>query len=95
MSNNAAQETRTNHHLVFSIVILHGLNGHPQSTWTHDSKFFWPWELKNKVKNARVMVFGYNADVTSSFADNLIRIRDIGRMLVSDLVVERQEDEVF
>ncbi|EEU40088.1 uncharacterized protein NECHADRAFT_76027 [Fusarium vanettenii 77-13-4] len=75
------------------IVILHGLNGHPQSTWTHDSKFFWPWELKNKVKNARVMVFGYNADVTSSFADNLIRIRDIGRMLLSDLVVERQEDE--
>lgn len=41
------------------------------------------------------MVFGYNADVTSSFADNLIRIRDIGRMLLSDLVVERQEDEVF
>ncbi|UPK96833.1 hypothetical protein LCI18_007768 [Fusarium solani-melongenae] len=40
------------------------------------------------------MVFGYNADVTSSFADNLIRIRDIGRMLLlSDLVVERQEDE--
>ncbi|KAI8679350.1 hypothetical protein NCS57_00213000 [Fusarium keratoplasticum] len=75
------------------IVIRHGLNGHPQSTWTHETKFFWPWELKNKVKNARVMVFGYNADVTSSFADNLIRIRDIGRMLLSDLVVERQEDE--
>ncbi|KAM0429256.1 hypothetical protein ACHAPT_006470 [Fusarium lateritium] len=58
-------------------------------------EFFWPWELQNKVKNARVMVFGYNADVTSAFADNLIRIRDIGRMLLSDLVVERQEDEAI
>ncbi|KAJ4226357.1 hypothetical protein NW759_004944 [Fusarium solani] len=39
------------------IVILHGLNGHPQNTWTHDTKFFWPWELKTKVKNARVMLW--------------------------------------
>jgi hypothetical protein len=42
-----------------------------------------------------VSCFGYNADVTSSFADNLISIGGIGRMLLSDLVMERQEEEAF
>jgi hypothetical protein len=50
------------------IVLVHGLNGHPQKTWTSPKGVFWPTQLlpaSLKSSQARILVYGYNADVYS------------------------------
>jgi hypothetical protein len=48
------------------IVLVHGLNGDPRRTWTSKNGVFWPTELLPvtlKSVKARILVYGYNADV--------------------------------
>lgn len=48
------------------IVLVHGLNGDPQKTWTAKNGIFWPSQLLPEALKgapARVLVYGYNADV--------------------------------
>jgi hypothetical protein len=46
-----------------SIVFVHGFGGHRIDTWTLDG-FCWPQEyLKSKLERARIISFGYEADV--------------------------------
>lgn len=52
------------------IVLVHGLNGHPEKTWTAANGVFWPADLlpaslELKNQHANVLVYGYNADVYS------------------------------
>ncbi|OHF04402.1 LipA and NB-ARC domain-containing protein [Colletotrichum orchidophilum] len=56
------------------IVLVHGLNGHPKSTWTSSPSqdggdVFWPTDLLphslGKTR-ANILVYGYNADVYTS-----------------------------
>jgi hypothetical protein len=77
-----------------SFVFIHGLNGHPQKSWTHSTGFFWPWELQTKLKHSRVLTFGYDADIKSSFGQNFTRIKSIAASLLSGLANERISDEV-
>jgi len=75
------------------VILVHGLNGHPASTWTHRSTmFYWPWELRKHLPEARVMVYGYDADISPQFATNLIRIKGLAETFLSSLVNKRQED---
>lgn len=61
-------------------MLVHGLNGAPDSTWTATNGVFWPTDLLPvSLKNvkANVLVYGYNADVYShrsnrSASDNFI-----------------------
>lgn len=51
------------------IVLVHGLNGDPQRTWTAKNGVFWPTDLlPGSLKDARanILVYGYNADVYST-----------------------------
>ncbi|TVY39476.1 Vegetative incompatibility protein HET-E-1 [Lachnellula subtilissima] len=48
---------------ILDIVLVHGLMGNRETTWTHTSGFFWPEELSIDVVTARIMTFGYDADV--------------------------------
>lgn len=47
-----------------SIVFVHGLTGNRETTWTHTNGVFWPRELVEDIQTARIMTFGYDADVT-------------------------------
>ncbi|KAI9822370.1 MAG: hypothetical protein M1827_000089 [Pycnora praestabilis] len=51
------------------VVLVHGLNGHPYDTWTAKKpEVFWPAQLlpqNVKKEEVRVLVYGYDADVTS------------------------------
>ncbi|KAB5533630.1 hypothetical protein GE09DRAFT_1251074 [Coniochaeta sp. 2T2.1] len=54
------------------IILVHGLNGDPQRTWTASNGVFWPSDLlpdSLKTEHANVLVYGYNADVYSSRND--------------------------
>lgn len=51
--------------LAVDIVAVHGLNGDPTNTWRHSTtQHFWLQDsLPLDVKGARVLNYGYNADV--------------------------------
>lgn len=58
------------------IVFVHGLNGHPQNSWTSkNTGCFWPVDLLPDILAAqrpRILTYGYNANVTA-FTDGVSR----------------------
>jgi len=48
--------------------------------------FYWPWELRNVINEARIMMFGYDANIKVLAAKNLMEfvtmpgtyLRDLG-----------------
>lgn len=59
----------------FSIIFVHGLRGHPRSTWEDTKhkgfgpKVFWPEQfLAPDLPRARIWTYGYNANVIGFFA---------------------------
>ncbi|CAG7985244.1 unnamed protein product [Penicillium salamii] len=58
------------------IVFVHGLNGHPQNSWTSKvTGCFWPVDLLPDILAAqrpRILTYGYNANVTA-FTDGVSR----------------------
>lgn len=54
------------------IVFVHGLFGHRESTWTglQNKSILWPRDLLSAdVPNARILTFGYDADVAKLGAE--------------------------
>jgi hypothetical protein len=52
-----------------SIVAIHGLTGHWRQTWTHDNGACWLTDfLPDQFPNARIMAYGYNANIFLSKA---------------------------
>ncbi|EXU94511.1 ankyrin repeat protein, partial [Metarhizium robertsii] len=75
------------------IVFIHGLNGHPKDTWSHNvTGFFWPWELRKELETVRVMTFGYDASF-DNVTKNFIRIKDIAAAFTDSLVNKRRTTE--
>ncbi len=82
----------------YSLVLIHGLNGHFMETWTWkegDQKVFWPEKLlpdpKKGVPNTRVLSFGYNGDIDQNTC--IAGIPDIATTLLSWLKPKRRECE--
>lgn len=74
---------------------MHGLNGNPHNTWTSvKSKVFWPAQLLPPLleeEKARVLVYGYDADVTS-FTDGVShdKIHNHAEHLTAELAANRR-----
>lgn len=81
---------------VADIVFVHGLTGNRESTWTDkESGTFWPAQLLPKdVPKARIMTFGYDADVVHFWAmASQNRIGDHASNLVNSLAQLRERTE--
>ena len=80
------------------VVFVHGLNGDPKKTWTsRDSDVFWPEKLLPRFveeQKVRVLVYGYDADVTSfrggSGGVTKDKIHNHAESLVADLFANRR-----
>ncbi|RDA85220.1 hypothetical protein CP532_3265 [Ophiocordyceps camponoti-leonardi (nom. inval.)] len=79
------------------IVLVHGLNGSPQKTWTASNGVFWPLDLlpaSLRGTPANVLTYGFNADVYSrkhgggSASDNFIHQH--AQTLVTSLTLFRK-----
>ncbi|KAI9738429.1 MAG: hypothetical protein M1834_008932 [Cirrosporium novae-zelandiae] len=79
-------------HPLVDVVFVHGLNGHPEKTWsTKDT--FWPKDLLPiavEDTRARVLMYGYDANVTA-FTDGTSkdRIHNHAEHLVASLYANR------
>ncbi|KAH7322883.1 Alpha/Beta hydrolase protein [Stachybotrys elegans] len=81
------------------IVLVHGLNGSPDKTWTADNGVFWPLDLlpaSLRGAPANVLVYGYNADVYArrvdrSASDNFIHQH--AQTLVTSLALYRRSED--
>jgi hypothetical protein len=72
--------------------MVHGLNGDRIKTWTQDGCFWLRDLLPDKLPGARVMTFGYNADLAMNYST--LGIRDHATVLLSSLRDKREEPEV-
>ncbi|KAI0404117.1 hypothetical protein F4802DRAFT_568981 [Xylaria palmicola] len=80
------------------VILVHGLNGDPQKTWTAKNGVFWPADLlPSSLRDARanVLVYGYNADVYSKKhgstpSDNFIYMH--AQTLVTSLTHYRKDE---
>lgn len=81
------------------IVLVHGLNGHPLNTWTAKNGVFWPNQLLPvtlRQAKARVLVYGYNADVYTFGSDkgaSSDMIHQHAQSLLTGLSMERMSEE--
>ncbi|KAK3192019.1 hypothetical protein K4F52_002064 [Lecanicillium sp. MT-2017a] len=83
------------------IVLVHGLNGSPEGTWTSPDGTFWPADLlpaSLRGLQANVLVYGYNADVYSrrndrSASDNFIHQH--AQTLVTSLTLYRRSEGTY
>lgn len=78
------------------LIFVHGLTGDSYSTWLEaKSGIYWPVHLLSKdVPDARIMTFGYDADVTKFLGPvSQNNLRDHASALLGDLAAVRPEDD--
>ncbi len=73
---------------------MHGLNGNAFTTWAaQPGGFFWPKELLPQlIPIARIMTFGYNANVLNDSIEG--RIAEFAENLLAELSAERYHPTV-
>ena len=79
----------------FSIVAVHGLDGHLEKSWTADNGILWLRDLlPEKVPHARILTYGYDAYTRGR--DRLAKesLYDLAKDLVSSLATERRISKV-
>ena len=77
------------------IVFVHGLTGDSYNTWLQPtSGIYWPVQLLSKdISDARIMTFGYDADVTKFLGPvGQNNLRDHASNLIAELAARRAED---
>ncbi|KAI9889405.1 MAG: hypothetical protein M1814_005341 [Vezdaea aestivalis] len=71
------------------VIAVHGLQGHPYRTWTHENGHLWIQDsLTESVPFARIMTFGY--DSTIAFSKSVAKIDDKALELLNRLGSKRR-----
>lgn len=65
------------------IIAIHGINGDPYKTWTHEGVFWLRDFLPEQIPGTRVFSFGYDAQV--AFTTNRAKLDDYARSLLNNL----------
>jgi hypothetical protein len=72
------------------IVAVHGLNGDPYATWTHDNDMLWLRDfVPASLPTCRVFTFGYSSEV--AFTRSRTSIDDFARSLLNGVDRVRRE----
>jgi len=79
--------------VLYSIVAIHGLNGHAIHTWEYDDnigrRFMWLRDsLPEQFPDARIMTYGYNANVLRGISPG--RVRTFAEMFLKHLMKFRE-----
>lgn len=87
------------HHEVYafqSIIAVHGLNGHRESSWTDEpSGVMWLKALlPQQVPNARILTFGFDADTLKLSDVSHLTLNDHAMSLIMELLRVRRSPEV-
>lgn len=78
---------------IFSIVAIHGLNGHRDRTWIAGNGTNWLKDLlPEKIPNVRIFSYGYDAK-THGFVSQQY-LHDHGNALVADMSLVRRSTAV-
>jgi hypothetical protein len=78
------------HLTLYSIIVIHGLNGHRDKTWTAANGVHWLRDLlPNNIPNARIVCWGYDAN-THGGRISCQYLYDHAKSLVSDLCLQRR-----
>lgn len=79
----------------FSVVAIHGLDGHPEQSWTTKKGTLWLRDLlPQKLPHARVLTYGYDAYTRGRKQLANESIHDLAKDLVSSLTLKRQVTSV-
>lgn len=77
--------------LLYSIVAIHGLDGHLTQSWTAENGTQWLRDLlPEKVPYARVLTYGYDGFTRGERVANE-STHDLAKNLVSSLAIARRE----
>jgi len=81
---------------LFSIVAVPGLGGHAFGSWraTTNANMWLRDFLPAKVKNSRILVYGYNSELTGPGAKSFASILDMATTLVNNLKIARSRPNV-
>jgi hypothetical protein len=73
-----------------SVVVVHGLNGHRDKTWTAAKGVHWLRDLlPSEIPNARIFCWGYDANTYGNRV-SCQYLYDHAKSLVSDLCLKRK-----
>lgn len=77
-----------------SIVAIHGLGGHRESTWTDEkTQSMWLRDfLQYDIPDARILTFGYDSDPSrTSGPTSTLFLREHAKQLLGDLLIDRKK----
>src|SRR3981189_2808041 len=79
-----------------SIVLVHGIGGHREGSWTAPNGICWPRDLLPKeVPQARILTYGYDSRTQSSEPITHQTLYGHGTSLVSSLSLYRRRTKVY
>jgi hypothetical protein len=81
------------HKLPLSIVVIHGLDGHREKSWTSKNGTMWLRDLlPEDIPNARILTYGFDADTRSFTQTSTHNIFRHAEAFVVNLALERREN---